>query len=75
MEEAGLYILNVDDDEAMRYARTRILERAGYRVFEARTGSEALAFARRDRPTLVILDVKLPGHLGDRCLPANTAGP
>lgn len=41
------YILNVDDNEAMRYARTRILECAGYRVVEASTGSEALTLTRR----------------------------
>lgn len=64
MEEGRPYILNVDDNEAVRYARTRTLERAGYRVVEAGTGSEALALTRRDRPNLVILDVKLPDSWG-----------
>ena len=64
MTDAGPFILNVDDNEAVRYARTRILERAGYRVVEAETGSEALALTRRERPTLVILDVRLPDSSG-----------
>ena len=32
-------ILNVDDDEGARYAKTRIFERAGYRVLEAETAA------------------------------------
>ena len=64
MTDAGPFILNVDDNEAVRYARTRILERAGYRVVEAETGSEALALTRRERPTLVILNVRLPDSSG-----------
>ncbi len=34
-------ILNVDDNEAVRYARTRVLQRAGYSVAEAKGGEEA----------------------------------
>ena len=47
MEEA--VILNVDDNDAGRYARSRILQRAGFRVLEAATGSEALEIVQRDR--------------------------
>jgi len=53
-------ILNVDDTDAARYARTRILTRAGLKVIEAASGTEALAMARELRPTLILLDVKLP---------------
>ncbi|EJM97523.1 response regulator [Herbaspirillum sp. YR522] len=53
-------ILNVDDTNAARYARTRILTRAGLKVIEAASGTEALALARELRPTLILLDVKLP---------------
>jgi two-component system, sensor histidine kinase len=53
-------ILNVDDTEAARYAKTRILTRAGFIVIEASTGSEALLRAHQDRPDLVLLDIKLP---------------
>jgi signal transduction histidine kinase len=53
-------ILNVDDTEAARYAKSRVLARAGFRVIEAATGTEALEMAQREMPHLVLLDVKLP---------------
>ena len=53
-------VLNVDDDEAACYVKSRILARAGFDVIEARSGTEALAKARQYQPALVVLDVKLP---------------
>ncbi|MFD2261897.1 response regulator [Lacibacterium aquatile] len=53
-------ILNVDDTEAIRYAKTHSLRRAGYHVTEAVTGFEALESIRQSQPTLVLLDVNLP---------------
>jgi PAS domain S-box-containing protein len=53
-------ILNVEDDTATRYARTRILQLAGYDVHEAATGREALRIAAAERPALIVLDVRLP---------------
>jgi two-component sensor histidine kinase len=53
-------ILNVNDNEAGRYATTRILHRAGFRVLEAACGEDALRIAREDQPPLIILDVNLP---------------
>jgi len=43
-------ILNVDDNEAGRYAKTRILQRAGYQVLQAATGAEALRIVTELRP-------------------------
>ncbi|MGC1304762.1 MAG: response regulator [Caulobacteraceae bacterium] len=57
-------ILNVDDNEIGRYAKTRSLQRAGYRVFEAATGREGLSIAEQGAPDLVLLDVKLPDMSG-----------
>lgn len=57
-------ILNVDDNEPGRYATTRILNRAGFQVIEAGTGTEALRLARSASPQLVILDVNLPDMNG-----------
>ena len=54
-------VLNVDDTEASRYVKSRILRSAGYRVVEAGTGEEALRLARQMKPELVLLDVNLPG--------------
>jgi signal transduction histidine kinase len=53
-------ILNVDDNDGARYAKTRILTRAGLRVIEAASGSEALQLAHEQHPDLVLLDMKLP---------------
>jgi signal transduction histidine kinase len=53
-------ILNVDDYEPARYARTQLLRAHGFTVIEASTGSEALQVAAAEDPALVILDVNLP---------------
>jgi len=53
-------ILNVDDNEAGRYAVTKILKRAGFEVIEAANGTDALTLAATRRPDLVLLDVNLP---------------
>ena len=53
-------ILNVDDSDGARYAKSRILKRAGFKVIEASNGGDALLRARQDRPNLILLDVKLP---------------
>ena len=53
-------ILNVDDHDAGRYARTRFLTRAG---FAGRRGRDGRAGARphsQRRPDLVLLDINLP---------------
>lgn len=53
-------ILNVDDNDGARYAKTRILRSAGFHVIEAANGTDALAMVREEDPALVLLDVKLP---------------
>jgi two-component system nitrate/nitrite response regulator NarL len=57
-------ILVVDDDKGFRALMSTLLERAGYDTVEAARGEEALEAARRERPSLVLLDVKLPGVAG-----------
>ena len=41
-------ILNVDDNEIGRYARSRFLNRAGFTVIEAATGNDALRMTREE---------------------------
>ena len=53
-------VLNVDDNDGARYAKSRILTRAGLRVIEAASGGEALQAAQEHHPDLVLLDMKLP---------------
>lgn len=57
-------VLNVDDTESARYAKTRLLTHAGFDVMEASTGAEALDIVRRRLPSLVLLDVNLPDMSG-----------
>ena len=61
-------ILNVDDQEPGRYARRRMLERAGYRVIDANCGADAWRVLEEARPQLVLMDVNLPDISGfDLC--------
>jgi signal transduction histidine kinase len=57
-------ILIVDDDEAARYVKSRLLRRQGYAVSEASLGRDALALAAAEEPHLTLLDVKLPDLSG-----------
>src|SRR5512133_1403309 len=57
-------IFVVDDDGRSRTLVSRVLKRVGFRTYEAETGEEALAAAKRERPALVILEVLLPGVAG-----------
>lgn len=60
MNTHPIQILNVDDNDGARYAKTRILQSAGFDVVEAANGTDALDMVRRLLPALVLLDVKLP---------------
>jgi PAS domain S-box-containing protein len=57
-------ILNLDDNLAARYLRTRSLVQEGFEVIEASTGAEALRIVREQRPEIALLDVKLPDMSG-----------
>lgn len=57
-------LLNVDDHEASRYVKTRILTSAGFRVHEASSCSETLSVAAKHQPDLILLDVHLPDGNG-----------
>jgi DNA-binding response OmpR family regulator len=54
-------ILVVDDEPIVRDVVVRYLERDGFRTLEAATGDEAQRLLERDPPSLVVLDVMLPG--------------
>jgi signal transduction histidine kinase/CheY-like chemotaxis protein len=62
---AGVHILVVDDDAAVRWVTVESLREAGYRVAEADSGSAALALLERDDPCdLVVMDHVMPGLSG-----------
>ena len=53
-------LLIVEDEEATRETWTEFFENAGYQVIQAGDGQEALEVARTERPSLVLLDLRLP---------------
>ncbi len=62
--DCGL-ILIVDDDAGFRTLVAELLHQVGFGTTrEAATGEEALAAARAERPSLVLLDFLLPGING-----------
>lgn len=54
-------ILIADDDEGLRHLLHLVLRHEGFEVIEAADGVEALARAYDSNPTLVLLDVMMPG--------------
>jgi len=58
------HILVVDDDALMRRSVAYNLEQAGYRANSAASAEDALAFSKRDKPDLILLDIGLPGMDG-----------
>ena len=57
-------LLNVDDNDAIRYARTRLLQDAGFCIVEASRGAEAISAVNAHNPAVVLLDVHLPDVSG-----------
>jgi DNA-binding response OmpR family regulator len=54
-------VLVVDDEPLVRDVVTRYLERDGHRVLAAEDGDGARRLIEREAPSLVLLDVMLPG--------------
>src|SRR5438132_8207719 len=61
---AGERILVVDDEPDITALVAYHLARTGYRVSTAATGNDALKAIRSERPSLVVLDLMLPGLSG-----------
>ena len=55
-------VLVVDDEPMVRDVVTRYLERDGHRVLAAEDGDAARGLIEREAPSLVLLDVMLPGN-------------
>jgi DNA-binding response OmpR family regulator/two-component sensor histidine kinase len=63
-ELKNITIVNVDDQDAPRYVKTRDLQESGFSVIEARNGAEALRIIEAEQPSVVLLDVELPDITG-----------
>ncbi len=61
---SGERILVVDDEPDIVALVAYHLAKAGYRVSTASSGTEAIDAVRRERPSLLVLDLMLPGMTG-----------
>lgn len=57
-------ILIADDDQQVRVMLKMTLERAGYEVFEAEDGNEAVKKFKSEKPDLVVTDIVMPEKEG-----------
>ncbi len=57
-------VLVVDDEPIVRDVVSRYLEREGYRTLEAADGDAARLLVEQESPSLVVLDVMMPGTDG-----------
>jgi two-component system phosphate regulon response regulator PhoB len=57
-------VLVVDDELDMRIFVTTLLETSGYKPLSAEDGIQGLEMARKDKPSLIILDIMMPRESG-----------
>ena len=65
---AGALILIVEDNEKNRKLVRDVLTFKGYEVIETETGEEGVRLAQERRPSLVLMDIRLPGIDGVEAL-------
>ena len=53
-------ILVIDDEQGIRNLLDTLLSRKGYEVILASNGQKGLELCRRERPDVVVLDLKMP---------------
>jgi len=56
--------LVVDDNEKNLMLEKDLLEVAGFDVFEAENAADAIAMARKEKPDIILMDVRLPDMRG-----------
>ena len=60
-EKHNISILMVDDDPLNLKVLTETIKGLGYTLLAARSGHDALRIAAKVRPTLILLDIQMPG--------------
>ncbi|HRO62134.1 MAG TPA: response regulator [Burkholderiaceae bacterium] len=60
----SLKILVVDDSPTERWFLADLIAKGGYQVTTAANGEEALEMVRSNPPSLIVLDVVMPGQSG-----------
>ncbi len=61
VENDAIAILMVDDDPLNLKVLTETIKRLGYTLLAARSGHDALRIAAKAHPTLILLDIQMPG--------------
>jgi CheY-like chemotaxis protein len=56
--------LVVDDNEKNLLLEKDLLEVAGFDVFEAENAADGIAIARKEKPDVIVMDVRLPDMRG-----------
>lgn len=64
MEQGRAKVLVVDDDERMQRLVRNMLKPFGHEVISARDGAEAVNLARNQKPTVILMDILMPGMDG-----------
>ena len=65
---SGALILIVEDNDKNRKLVRDVLTFKGYEVIESETGEEGVRLAQERRPSLVLMDIRLPGIDGVEAL-------
>jgi CheY-like chemotaxis protein len=68
-------VLIADDEPSMRLLVHATIESDDYQVVEAADGSEAWSMIQKLKPSLVLLDVQMPGQTGIEVLRSIKADP
>jgi two-component system, cell cycle response regulator DivK len=61
-------VLVVEDDSKSRKLVRDLLTFKGYEIIEAETGEEGIGLAQERRPSLILMDIRLPGIDGIQAL-------
>jgi CheY-like chemotaxis protein len=64
----GTLVLIVEDNDKNRKLVRDVLTFKGYEVIESETGEEGVRLAQERRPSLVLMDIRLPGIDGVEAL-------
>lgn len=60
MTDSSIKVLIVDDEPAIILSLDYLIRKAGYQLFIARNGEEALDIVAAGRPHIVVLDIMMP---------------
>lgn len=61
-------ILTIDDEVEFTHLIDSYLSPRGYKVFVANEGVTGLAIAKREKPDVCLIDMKMPGMHGDEVM-------